>query len=70
VSVVVSKGPDLVTVPNIHDDTITQALAALQAAGLDVTEQIGPPGATYATATVPAAGKEVAPGSQITLYAG
>jgi len=68
VQVVVSKGPRLVAVPSVKGDAIAVALTALQAAGLDVTEQIGPPNSTYATATDPAPGAEVAPGTQVTLY--
>lgn len=69
VSVVVSLGPRLVTVPTVAGDTINQAIAALQAAGLQVTEQIGPPFATKASTTDPAPGARVRPGSSITLYA-
>jgi serine/threonine-protein kinase len=70
VDVVVSKGPRLVSVPSVAGQSISAALAALELAGLDVTEQIGPPDATYATTTVPSPGTEVEPGTQITLYAG
>jgi serine/threonine-protein kinase len=70
VTVVVSKGPLLVPVPSVQGQSIAAALATLRDAGLDVTEQIGPPDATYATTTVPAPGNAVAPGTQVTLYAG
>ncbi|HLI15429.1 MAG TPA: PASTA domain-containing protein [Acidimicrobiales bacterium] len=69
VVVVVSRGPRLVRVPDVAGDTIAAAVAALRAAGLDVTEQVGPPFATKATTTDPAPGALVAPGSSVTLYA-
>ncbi|MCU1495458.1 MAG: protein kinase family protein with domain [Acidimicrobiaceae bacterium] len=68
IRVVVSKGPRLVSVPSVKGLPIASALATLQQAQLNVTEQIGPPNATYATTTDPLPGAEVAPGTQITLY--
>lgn len=68
VTVTVSRGPRLVAVPAVAGDTISGAVAALRAAGLVVTEQIGPPFATKATTTLPAPGAEVRPGSSVTLY--
>lgn len=68
VHVEVSKGPRLVAVPSVSGQAIAAALSALQGAGLDVTEQVGPPNATYATTTDPSPGAEVAPGTAITLY--
>ena len=68
VGVAVSKGPRLVAVPDVAGDPIAQAVAALRAAGLVVTEQIGPPFATKATTTLPAPGAEERPGTSVTLY--
>ncbi|HVB06255.1 MAG TPA: PASTA domain-containing protein [Acidimicrobiales bacterium] len=69
VQVLVSKGPQLVTVPPVVGDSISDAVATLQAAGLNVNEVVGPPFATQATTTDPAPGSQVNPGSAITLYA-
>jgi serine/threonine-protein kinase len=69
VSIVISRGPQLVAVPNVAGLSITDALATLQAAGLVVSEQIGPPFARTATTTDPAPGTMVAPNSSVTLYA-
>ena len=44
------------SVPQVVNDPISQAIALLQQAGLDVTEQVGPPFATHATTTDPPAG--------------
>jgi beta-lactam-binding protein with PASTA domain len=52
----------------VAGQTIAEAVASLQAAGLDVTEQVGPPFATHATTTDPAPGAAVKPGSSVTLY--
>ncbi|MCU1490024.1 MAG: protein kinase family protein with domain [Acidimicrobiaceae bacterium] len=68
VTVTVSLGPRLVTVPPVSNLSIAQALAALQAEGLNATEQIGPPLSTQATTTDPAPGTKVRPGTPITLY--
>ncbi|HUZ19726.1 MAG TPA: PASTA domain-containing protein [Acidimicrobiales bacterium] len=68
VTVTVSRGPRLVSVPQVVNDPISQAIALLQQHGLDVTEQVGPPFATHATTTDPPAGARVRPGSAVTLY--
>jgi beta-lactam-binding protein with PASTA domain len=68
VEVTVSRGPLLVAVPAVAGDTIEQAVAAIQAQGLQVSEQIGPPFATKATTTDPAPGSDVRPGTSVTLY--
>jgi len=68
VTVTVSRGPRLVSVPQVVNDPISQAIALLQQAGLDVTEQVGPPFATHATTTDPPAGARVRPGTAVTLY--
>jgi serine/threonine-protein kinase len=68
VEVVVSRGPLLVAVPAVAGDTIQQAVSAIEAQGLQVAEQIGPPFATKATTTEPAPGSDVRPGTSVTLY--
>ncbi len=70
VRVVVSLGPRTVQVPSVKDLSIGAAIALLQGAGLPVTEQIGPPGSTYATTTDPLPGATVRPGTDVTLYVG
>ncbi len=68
VEVLVSRGPQLVVVPTVSGQSIADAVGALRAAGLEVTEVVGPPFATEATTTDPAPGSSVAPGSNVTLY--
>ena len=68
VTVVISLGPRLVSVPQVAGEPVAQAIATLRNAGLDVTEQVGPPFATKASTTDPQAGTRVRPGSAITLY--
>jgi serine/threonine-protein kinase len=68
VTVSVSKGPLLVAVPSVAGMTIKEAITAIDNAGLQVTEQIGPPFATTASTTSPAPGTEVRPGTSVTLY--
>ncbi|MHB1597358.1 MAG: Stk1 family PASTA domain-containing Ser/Thr kinase [Acidimicrobiales bacterium] len=70
VRVVVSLGPRTVQVPSVKDLSIDAAIALLQGAGLPVTEQVGPPGSTYATTTDPLPGATVRPGTDVTLYVG
>nr|WP_300337304.1 Stk1 family PASTA domain-containing Ser/Thr kinase [Actinomyces sp.] len=69
VSVVVSKGPEMVTVPEVVSKSEAEAKAALEAAGLVVSvNRIL--GGFFATArsTDPAAGTSVRKGSTVTLY--
>ncbi len=68
ITVVVSRGPRLVRVVPVAGDTIAEAVAALEAEGLVVSEAIGPPFATHATTTDPAPGALVRPGTSVTLY--
>jgi len=68
VTVNVSKGPLLVAVPTVSGMTIKEAIAAINNAGLQVTEQVGPPFATTASTTSPAPGTDVRPGTSVTLY--
>lgn len=68
VSIVVSKGPDLVTVPTVRGKNESAARALLQAAGFEVrTERIA--GGLFGTAhsTDPGSGTQAPRGSTITL---
>lgn len=67
VTVVVSSGPPMVTVPNVDGMSVTQAQAALQQAGLTVGEVYGPSGGTVFD-TSPAIGQSVVEGSPVNLY--
>ncbi len=66
VSIVVSKGPPLVTVPDVKGLSVDEAEAKLEAVGLQVS---GTKGSTRrdVTRTDPAAGTEVKPGSRVGL---
>jgi eukaryotic-like serine/threonine-protein kinase len=68
VTVVVSRGPQLIAVPNVTGSSVQSAVATLQAAGLSATEVIGPPFATTVSATDPPPGTLVQLGTNITLY--
>ena len=66
VTVNVSKGPDLVTVPNVVGKSAVDAEKALNAAGLVVSSVSGPPtGVVFATS--PPAGTQVHRGSGVIL---
>jgi eukaryotic-like serine/threonine-protein kinase len=67
VTVNVSKGRDLVAVPNVSSMTVLAATRALQAAGFSVSEVIGSPDRPVYV-TNPAAGARVKRGSAIKLY--
>ncbi|MFE5671412.1 Stk1 family PASTA domain-containing Ser/Thr kinase [Agromyces sp. NPDC056523] len=70
VRLTVSKGPDLVEVPNVvTGQTIAQARAQLEAAGFAVASNVPPflEGAVVASAQSPAAGEKVARGTEITV---
>ncbi|HEX2064908.1 MAG TPA: PASTA domain-containing protein, partial [Acidimicrobiales bacterium] len=69
VTVVVSKGPDLVPVPTVVGRTVAEATAALQAAGLQVSGVFGPPRAERVILTDPQAGTSVKRGQAVSLYA-
>jgi serine/threonine-protein kinase len=74
VTLVVSKGPDLVAVPSTASLTIAQAKALLERAGFVVTvsstipEEFWDDSFAKAKETVPAATREVARGSKVTVY--
>ncbi len=67
VTLVVSKGRDLVTIPTVADLSPQEAEARLEAAGLVVTV-IAPSGATKAYVTDPAAATVVDRGAAVRLY--
>ena len=68
--IVVSKGPEIVTVPDVTGRTVAQATAALEAAGLRVGSIFGPPNSSRVLATSPSAGSKLKRGSAVDLYVG
>jgi len=67
VTVNVSKGPDLVSVPAVSSKTPPAAQQAVTAAGLVVSATYGPPSG-HVFSTQPAAGAKVRRGSAVALY--
>jgi len=67
VTVTVSKGPDLVTVPSVAGQGVLSATAFLDARGLNVDAVVGSPNKPV-TATSPPAGARVRRGSAVRLY--
>jgi serine/threonine-protein kinase len=67
VTVNVSTGPPTVQVPNVRGETVAQATAALQAAGLSVGSVMGDP-TKNVTGIIPHVGITVPVGSSTTLY--
>ena len=67
VAVNVSTGPPTTTVPNVIQDTVTQATSALQEAGLSVSGVSGSPN-NKVTGTQPSVGSTVPTGSAIQLF--
>jgi eukaryotic-like serine/threonine-protein kinase len=67
VKVTVSKGPDLVAVPNVSGMSVQQAQSTMQQAGLSVANVFGPPDKKVFT-TDPPAGSQVKRGSSVNLY--
>ena len=67
ITLTVSQGPHLVTVPNLLGDTLSQAQAALQEAGLTLVLYNGsnPSGNSQVTGQLPVPGKVVLYGSQV-----
>jgi len=69
VTVHVSKGPQIVVVPDVTGMRVDQATAALNQAGLVVGTIFGPPKARRVIATNPPPGSHVPHGSAVDLYA-
>ena len=67
VAVNVSTGPPTTTVPNVIQDTVTQATSALQEAGLSVSGVSGSPN-NKVTGTQPSVGSTVLTGTSIQLF--
>jgi beta-lactam-binding protein with PASTA domain/tRNA A-37 threonylcarbamoyl transferase component Bud32 len=67
VTVNVSTGPPTTTVPNVIQDTVSQATSALQQAGLSVSGVSGNPNSNV-IGTQPSVGSTVPTGSSIQLY--
>jgi eukaryotic-like serine/threonine-protein kinase len=73
VTLVVSSGPGLVTVPDVRKMDAASATASLQAAGFTVTVAAAPKAATVpgtVASTDPVVGRRIAAGSAITVYVG
>jgi len=70
ITLVVSKGPDQVAVPDVAGRSIDDASSMLKAAGLLVGGPYGPGNAKRAYFTSPAAGTKVKRGSTIDLFVG
>jgi beta-lactam-binding protein with PASTA domain/tRNA A-37 threonylcarbamoyl transferase component Bud32 len=67
VSVVVSRGPDLVTIPDVGGMSLEEAVAAIEGAGLTVGDAFGPAnGRPFATD--PEAGTQVKRGATVDIY--
>lgn len=69
VTVVVSLGPQPVTVPDLVGGSVAAAASSLQGLGLVLGGPYGPSGATTVISTSPAAGASVPPGTTVLVYA-
>jgi eukaryotic-like serine/threonine-protein kinase len=67
VTVIVSKGPDLVTVPDVSSQSVAAATKALEAAGVSVSGVVGSPDWPVYIANPPM-GTMVKRGSAVKLY--
>jgi serine/threonine-protein kinase len=67
VEVVVSKGPDLVKVPDVKGKSLDEAVAVIEAAGLVVGDAFGPANGDPFL-TDPPAGTEVKRGATVDIY--
>lgn len=68
VTVNVSKGPEMVPVPDVIGKTLEDAKAAIEAAGLQVDGVFGPPKAKRVFQTDPGPGVKVKRGTPVALY--
>ena len=62
-----SKGPDVVKVPEVRGMSLDEAVGAIEGAGLVVGDAFGPPTATRSSPTPPA-GTEVRRGATVDIY--
>lgn len=67
VTLLISKGPQLITMPNVSGKTATAAASQLQALGLIVNNTYGPPGGTVVLMS-PTAGTKVKKGASVSLW--
>ena len=67
VSITVSKGPDLVAVPDVRGLSVSEAQARLKSVGLDVANTFGPPNKTVFSVD-PDPGTKVKRGTGVNLY--
>ena len=67
VAVVVSKGPDIVKVPQVRGKSLDEAVAAIEGAGLVVGDAFGPANGDP-FATNPPAGSDVRRGTTVDIY--
>ena len=67
VTINVSKGPDLVGVPDVTGKSVQDATTIMQQAGLSIGNVFGPPNKKVFT-TDPAAGTKVKRGSSVNVY--
>jgi eukaryotic-like serine/threonine-protein kinase len=70
ITINVSQGPQIVTLPDVTGDTINQAAAALAAVGLQVGQRFGPSKATRVVLTDPLPGSRLNHGAAVDLYVG
>jgi beta-lactam-binding protein with PASTA domain len=63
----VSKGPDIVTVPDVQGQPVDAAIAAIKAAGL-VPEGPYGPGSSTVFFTRPGGGQKVKRGTKVNIY--
>lgn len=68
VTIVVSKGPDIVDVPDVAGKTVDEATATLRAAGLGVSGTGGKPNGNRVIFTDPQAGTKARRGTGVFLY--
>lgn len=67
VTIVVSKGPELIAIPSVNDLTVQAATAKLESLGFRVTNVYGPAGGRVFD-TGPTVGTKITKGSQVSLY--
>ncbi len=68
VNVIISRGPELVTVPDVTGMSSAAATERLAAVGLKVTAVYGPPEGATVFSTTPSAGTKVKKGTEVSVY--